>query len=454
MLELTQPDSQKTETSQQDIFIQEIKIQDVRNIKNFSIPLSQSERTHLIITGKNGSGKTSVLNALEWKLENPAAYRNLTNLFISLEREKIHENIKGYEEAITISISREREKIHEKIKRYEKEKNRQMENNQPYFVSLAEQNILKSIKEMLGIGIKINFNLPPFEKLNKGDFILASFLAKRNINLRTPEGVKKVETSQSYKIESNIGQQFIQHLVNLRVNKSLARDDNDSATAQKIDQWFENFEKSLVKIFNTEKFKLEFDKKNYNFYIVEGNKEPYSLNQLSDGFSSFLNIITDLMMRMEGKCENFYDLQGVVLIDEIETHLHVELQKQIMPFLISFFPRIQFIVTTHSPFVLNSIKNAVICDLEKRIVVGNFSAYSYDSIIENYFDTDKYSTILKDEIEEYEKLSTQSMLTKDEQIRLEELDKKFYDKIDSFPPELVVKIQQIKLTRLTTQKGQ
>ena len=48
-----------------------------------------------------------------------------------------------------------------------------------------------------------------------------------------------------------------------------------------------------------------------------------------------------------------YDLQGIVLIDEIETHLHVELQKKILPFLTNFFPNIQFVITTHSPFILN-----------------------------------------------------------------------------------------------------
>lgn len=44
-----------------------------------------------------------------------------------------------------------------------------------------------------------------------------------------------------------------------------------------------------------------------------------------------------------------------------------------MPFLTSFFPNIQFIVSTHSPFVLNSIDNSVIYDLEKDIRVENLS---------------------------------------------------------------------------------
>lgn len=54
------------------------------------------------------------------------------------------------------------------------------------------------------------------------------------------------------------------------------------------------------------------------------------------------------------------------MIDELETHLHVSLQKKILPFLTEFFPNLQFIVTTLSPFILNSIEDVVVYDLEKR----------------------------------------------------------------------------------------
>ncbi len=63
-----------------------------------------------------------------------------------------------------------------------------------------------------------------------------------------------------------------------------------------------------------------------------------------------------------------------MLIDEVETHLHLELQRLVMPILTSLFPKIQFIVTTHSPFVLSSIGNAVAFDLEK-----------HEALIEGYF---------------------------------------------------------------------
>lgn len=74
-------------------------------------------------------------------------------------------------------------------------------------------------------------------------------------------------------------------------------------------------------------------------------------------------IISDLILRMDKNwlLKNHlsqYDIEGIVLIDELETHLHIELQKKILPFLTGFFPKIQFISSTHSPYILNSISNA------------------------------------------------------------------------------------------------
>ena len=64
---------------------------------------------------------------------------------------------------------------------------------------------------------------------------------------------------------------------------------------------------------------------------------------------------------------NSYSSEGIVLIDEIETHLHIGLQKTILPFLIRFFPNIQFIISTHSPYILNSVEDCAVYDLENRI---------------------------------------------------------------------------------------
>ncbi|MEA3445606.1 MAG: AAA family ATPase [Bacteroidota bacterium] len=48
-----------------DIFIKSISVNKVRHLKDFTIPISENERKHLILTGKNGSGKTSLLEAIK-----------------------------------------------------------------------------------------------------------------------------------------------------------------------------------------------------------------------------------------------------------------------------------------------------------------------------------------------------------------------------------------------------
>lgn len=59
--------------------------------------------------------------------------------------------------------------------------------------------------------------------------------------------------------------------------------------------------------------------------------------------------------------------------------LHLELQKNIMPLLTAMFPNIQFIVTSHSPFILNSLKDVVIYDLENKVLVeGGLQDVPYD----------------------------------------------------------------------------
>lgn len=155
---------------------------------------------------------------------------------------------------------------------------------------------------------------------------------------------------------------------------------------------------------------------------------------------------------MEAHNVKSYDLEGIVIIDEIETHLHVDLQKKILPFLTEFFPQIQFIVTTHSPFVLSSISNATICDLETRIVTTDLSNYSYDALIESYFKADKYSDEVKEKIKEFEKLVLKKELSDVEKDNLRFLRNYFVHSPKYLSTELMVKLQEINLKEITNQK--
>ena len=83
-------------------------------------------------------------------------------------------------------------------------------------------------------------------------------------------------------------------------------------------------------------------------------KSEVSFEQLSAGYRGVITIICDMIARLSEKqqVEHIKDFQGVVLIDEVELHLHPKWQYSFMNKLRDIFPLIQFIVTTHSPTVL------------------------------------------------------------------------------------------------------
>jgi predicted ATP-binding protein involved in virulence len=83
-----------------------------------------------------------------------------------------------------------------------------------------------------------------------------------------------------------------------------------------------------------------------------------NVNQLSDGEKCMMALVGDLARRLaiaNPAMQNPLDGRGIVLIDEIELHLHPAWQRQIIPGLRKTFPNCQFIVTTHSPQVLSHV---------------------------------------------------------------------------------------------------
>ncbi len=407
-----------------EIFASEIIVKEARGVKDLSISFSDSERKHLIITGKNGCGKTSLLlefnkylsNLLNGQLQKREAYIDMLN---SSKKE-----LSSLESAHSDS------------------------NNDNKIVRI-KNNIKNTENTLKNFGnAQINFENEHllWEKANNGTFLVAFFDARRHFtDMNVPSGIKKIDLQKRYNLDDKASQNFIQYIVNLKADRSFARDDGDDGLVLSINKWFDNFQERLRDIFESPSLDLVFDRKNYNFKLIEKGKEPYSFNTLSDGYSAIISIVTELLLRMEAHEAKNYDMEGLVLIDEIETHLHVELQKKILPFLIDFFPKIQFMVSTHSPFVLSSVSNSVICDLESRIVTSDLSGYSYDAIIESYFCTDKYSSLIKQKITEYEKLSSGETSDPEKKHRLKELEKYFSHIPKYLSNELLVKLQEITL---------
>ena len=100
-------------------------------------------------------------------------------------------------------------------------------------------------------------------------------------------------------------------------------------------------------------------KKEVFFHYVDGREVEAS--NLSDGYKRLVNIVTDLSIRcclLNGKkygidcCDR---TSGTVLIDEVDQHLHPELQLVVLKALHTTFPELQFVVSSHAPMVMSSV---------------------------------------------------------------------------------------------------
>ena len=141
-----------------------------------------------------------------------------------------------------------------------------------------------------------------------------------------------------------------------------------------------------------------------------------------------------------------YDLPGIVLIDEIETHLHLELQKNILELLTTVFPKIQFIVTTHSPFILNSLPDVVIYDLEQKTLVEHgLVDVPYEGIVEGYFGANTMSEQLKEKFDQYRKLTQKAHLTDDDFAKIAELEMYLDEILDYLALGITTEYQKLKL---------
>ena len=78
-----------------------------------------------------------------------------------------------------------------------------------------------------------------------------------------------------------------------------------------------------------------------------------SVFNLSSGELSLISLFGEIIRQADNLKNNtkLDDIQGIVLIDEVDKHLHIKLQKEILPKLFKLFPNIQFIVSSHSPFL-------------------------------------------------------------------------------------------------------
>ena len=397
-------------------FINNIHINKLFHLSDFDIPVADEKFPHLIITGKNGSGKTILLNAVSDflnKIKDDKAmlflgYYKSLETYNKILKETTDEQVRRQTQQNVDSFSREIENIYGKVE--------------------LRSELWDSI----------------IDKYAKGEFIIAFYQADRKVKMSEPKNPMKPVINKKGNVRETATSQFLNFLSDLKIQEALARNEKQDEDADEINAWFRDFEELLRHIYQDDELRLEFNYRDYSFRIcTEGKK--FKFTEVSDGFAAVLDIVADLILKMqgEGTLIRSYQKEGIVLIDEIETHLHLALQKVIMPLLTKVFPNIQFVITTHSPFVLSSMPDAVAYDLEHREVLENLTEYSYESLAEGYFGVRTQSSYAEMQLDNFRRLLAKEELSDAEKVEIKQLKCEFEKITETLSPLIVGEFRQI-----------
>lgn len=319
-------------------YIKSIHVNDCYAYQNFDIPLVEypdKPFSHLILTGKNGSGKSTILFNTSFFLNLRADKRDFSNSFVNAEASVFKGNPQN--------LARRNEYIY------------------------------------LYLGAK---RVGTVEEVQ-------TVLKENDLDSRVRD-THSSDYFKQYLVNKKISQAFDQ--LNKNIDKvAYVEDffDNITTILRKILE-----DESLDLVFQHENFEFFIflsDGRKITFNLLsEGYSAFLSVVMI-------LLMRVDVIRKQVNNYS--FDPCGIVFIDEPEVHLHLELQYQILPLLTELFPNIQFIAATHSPAVISSIKHATIFDLTtKEAKNDEVAGRSYSDLMMTHFGLENEYSNIADEI--------------------------------------------------------
>ena len=193
------------------IFIRSIRIDRVTHLENIDINVCDCECKNIIITGKNGSGKTILLDSI-------ATFIN------------------------SVTLKDDLDFFNERYK-----------------------------NETAGIWLEFNKSFVEIKRLfEAGKFVTAYHKADRVFSSIEPEHVEKVKLKTGYSINDTPRKEFIKYLLDLKMTQALAISNGKLDKADNISKWFNNFDNLLKQIFDDESVRVDFDEDTFKFSIEIG----------------------------------------------------------------------------------------------------------------------------------------------------------------------------------------
>ncbi|HUN17877.1 MAG TPA: AAA family ATPase [Saprospiraceae bacterium] len=333
--------------------LESVTIQNIHGFKDeVCIPFSKSKN---VIIGENGSGKTTLLKILEKILisflssdggskSDPKLKFNIESL-IQFKFDKIDNYFKisnFHENSFFLQLSNDDAQIRNKILN--------IKDNSPVFIFI-NANLNES--DRVGVSSKI-----PTYKENITNLSISGF----NIN----------EFFAWYDRQDRI----LKH-------EAFVRKDNNYIH-KPLQKFNETMNQILQQLYSLNQVSLEVkqdDKENKLVLYLKKNDNFIEFRSLSSGEQRMFSIIYILISQISEinpKSDSFSEAEGIVMIDEIDSHFHPRWQAIILDSLTSAFPNIQFIVTSHSPYMINNLKQ------DEVIYLDNFKYTPSDKLVNIY----------------------------------------------------------------------
>lgn len=374
------------------MYLQNIYIENMGAIEKFKLTHSQlftSDNTPkpIILVGKNGSGKTTLLSSIVdalYELSNDCFSDVLPKSGMGYKYFKVSgsRNIRVHNDfAFSYVNFSKKEGFYEYL-----DKNGN--------ISIEEIKLKFNCLNILHDTPNADKNFKYASKTNedidfKNDFLINSYCYFPSDRYELPYWINKetIESSEQFS-ENSIFSGYLDR--NILVRKSLniiknwildvfldskvsiyesenklhIKDSENVSNAIALSQSIRNIEEIISNIVQR-KISMQLNHRGIGqsrikLFDLENQSEFVpSLDNLSAGQSTLLGIFCTIIQYSDrtnlSKSIHLQDIEGIVIIDEVDLHLHIELQHDVLPNLIKLFPKVQFIITTHSPFFLAGI---------------------------------------------------------------------------------------------------